>query len=110
MSTQPRVRTQYRRWSGSPGGARWQGAQRRRVALATRKQATQASGLLRTTAQRRADFAAGTSSLVGHDAKSIAPSSLLALQQTRLRHDRRRYWVRTLARARAGRFRWRLAR
>src|SRR4051812_21152578 len=94
----PRVRTQYRRWSGSPGGARWQGAQRRRVSEDTRKQATQASGLLRATAKRRADFSAGTSSLVGHDAKSIASSSLLALQQTRLRHDRRRYWVRTLGR------------
>ena len=48
-------------------------------------------------AQRRAEFAAGTSSLVGHDAYSIASSSLLALQQTRFRHDRRRYRVRTLA-------------
>ena len=34
-------------------------------------------------------------SLVGHDADSIAPSSLLALRQTRLRHDRCRMRVQT---------------
>jgi len=44
-------------------------------------------GLLRATAKRRADFAARTSSRVGHDAISIAPSLLLAGHQNRLRHD-----------------------
>src|SRR5688500_13717472 len=39
------------------------------------------SRLPRPTAERRAGFAARTSSLVGHDGVSIAPSSLLAGQQ-----------------------------
>ena len=61
-----------------------------------------AGALLRATAKRRGGEAAMAASLVGHDASSIAPSSLLALHQNPLRHGRCRLWVRTLSRGEIG--------
>ena len=87
----PRVCTHTRQWSGSRSGARWLGAQRSRVAIATRKPATPSSGPMNATASRRAAFGAGRRRSSGTRCSTSRLSSLLALRQNPLRHDRCEY-------------------